>query len=191
MPRGDEDWTAEVKALGDEIVALTVRQAVELARHLRTELFGEEESAEPGTLAKTVGSYDIALGLRDHLLAFRDALVPEATTFDDWEVLELVSADTFRDGFSQVVNGATTIHFNLQGIQNVSEALQLGRNGYDWKPMGFSSNYTNYELFSLSLWAKYGTGIQTADQILAKIRWYDGASSVAPPPEFAAMWPNG
>jgi hypothetical protein len=49
--------------------------------------------------------------------------------------------------FRQVINDpANTIHFNLNGIDNVRRAIELRSKGY----LGLANNYTNWELFMIN-----------------------------------------
>lgn len=181
-------WTAEIKALGDEIAALTVREAGQLALYLQTQRSTEQKVNTPQTIALAVASYEIALGLTDHLTTFRNAVAPDAAIYFEWHQKGLTSASDFMVGFQEVARDAKVIHFNIQGLGNIADALDFGRRGLDRIPAGFASNITNCELFTLSLWASAGNGIETADQIRAKLRWYNGPNPVEQPIEFLAIW---
>lgn len=95
-------------------------------------------SSNPG------GMPDASLGLSDYVFEFQYEVVPEAKTFTFWEEAGLSGPTfpNFPEAFESAMNNAPRIHFNLTGIRNVREALELGRT------LGWGSgNMTNTELY--------------------------------------------
>ena len=166
----EERPKSEIEELGDKIAALTVREAVQLARYVQR---------------KTSGG--IALGLSPYLEAFRDSVAPAATINSEWHLMGLTSDRHFVVGFSEVARNANVIYFNIEGIRNIAEAIQYGKRAPDTEIAGLGTNYTNYELTRLSMWAAFGDGIQSPEQY-AKIRWYNCTDVIAEPAAFSAAW---
>ncbi|MCR4408538.1 MAG: hypothetical protein NUW24_16725 [Anaerolineae bacterium] len=96
--------------------------------------------------AAAVGSLagDVALSLSDYIFEFQYEVVPGAKTFVDWPKFGLSGPTypNFPEAFESAMNKTPHIHFNLTGIRDVNEALELGRT-LGWGP----GNMTNTELY--------------------------------------------
>jgi len=135
------------------------------------------------------------LGLTNYpggsLANFKAAVAPKALDYNQWGSSGFLNPvpTRFSDAFAQAIDKAKTIYVNLAGIlPNLLDAIKRGRLGYN---MGFSNqstNYTNYELFTLSLKVGSHAVDPSGTSIESKIKWYDGTTPIAEPTDFGNLW---
>lgn len=142
-----------------------------------------------GIWAHNAACIDIALGLTDSLTSFRDSVAPAALIYDQWQSQNFVpSGLSFGQAYAQAIDKARYIYFNLAGITNVSQAVIRGRKGYNVGFTDQSTNYTNYELYTLSMKVGFNATDNIGHTYESKIKWYDGTTPTSEPSGFGNMW---